>query len=346
MARLPRLLAASVLLAALLVPSARSGEDVPKRVPADDAAAPAAAGADSPYYLDRLAADPSPRTPRPEDDIPEVAAILAGLMQDDSVPGFFDGQFAATAQRFDELARLARDRSVHHTLRIMAVMAMPEAADAARMAEVLEPLILPAATEYHLEWQDFRPWKAWSALEEDPVREQLDGALSGYARFALAKAGDPKKIREKIELLETMVSSHADRVLDPDQGWDGGPRGIEVLWYRKVWFDIGYHYQQFDDFDNASRWFQALCDNLRGEDVRWAYYNLACIASLRGQVDEALRYLDGAIESGFADVGWMDRDGDLQAVRERPEYEALRAKLGAAPRESETPNSDAADGEG
>lgn len=287
----------------------------------------------SPWYLDRLSAEPGSRQARPEDDLPSVVADLAALLQDNSVPGFYDGQFAVTADRFDELVRVAQDAAFHHTMRIMAVMALQEAADGERLAEVLDPLILPPETEYHLEWQDFRPWQAWSALEEAPVREILDGDLSRYARFALAKDGQPEKILEKIHLLQGMVSGHKEEILNPLLGWDGGARGIEVLWYRKVWFDIGYHYQQFDDYENAATYFRALADNLKGEDVRWAYYNLACIAALQGQVDEALSELGHAIDSGFADVDWMDQDGDLAPVRARAEYQALRQQLGAEPRD-------------
>ncbi|MCB9899178.1 MAG: tetratricopeptide repeat protein [Planctomycetes bacterium] len=325
-----------LLLAALSTPAWAGGGATPPT--GDDGqgtpAGERAAGADSPWYLERLAADPGPRPALPADDIPSVIADLTALLQDDGVPGFYDGQFAVTADRFDELVRVAQDPAFHHTMRIMAVMALQEAADGEQLAKVLDPLILPPETEYHLEWQDFRPWQAWNALEEQPVREILDGDLSRYARFALAKDGQPEKILEKIHLLEGMVSGHVDEILNPALGWDGGARGIEVLWYRKVWFDIGYHYQQFDDYENATRYFRALCDNLKGEDVRWAWYNLACIAALQGRVDEALVSLRKAVDSGFADVDWMDQDGDLASVRARPEYDELRGQLGAAPRQA------------
>lgn len=59
-------------------------------------------------------------------------------------------------------------------------------------------------------------------------------------------------------------------------------------------------------------------------------YNLACSHSLTGQVEEALAALQRAIAAGYDDFKWMSQDPDLNALRQHPLFEQLRAKLKAA----------------
>jgi hypothetical protein len=93
-------------------------------------------------------------------------------------------------------------------------------------------------------------------------------------------------------------------------------------------FNIGYHYQQFDDFEHASEWFRMLTDNLPGTvDTRWAHYNLACIAAIQGRPDEAMEHLRQANAVGFTDSAWMAEDGDLKSLRDRPDFKLLLAAM-------------------
>lgn len=282
--------------------------------------------AGSRWYLQRLAADPSPREDHPADRLPSVVDDLQALLQDGGVPGFYDGQFAATADRFDELVRVAHDRDMHQTMRIMAVMALQEAADGEPLAEVLEPLVLAPQDEFQREKEDF--WTSrFGAFEIEPVRRLLDADLSRHARFALAKDGQPQHVLDKIRVMEHEVDRRREYILDPSVTVDGSVVGLEVIWWRNVWFDIGYHYQQFDDFASAAAQYRALTDTLRGDDVRWAWYNLACIASIQGLLDEAMEHLGKAESSGFLDVEWLEEDGDLAPLHGRADFDALRRRL-------------------
>ena len=145
--------------------------------------------------------------------------------------------------------------------------------------------------------------------------------ISEHARFALAKDGEPERVLEKIRELERNVTRQMPDILDPTVDSD---RDFVLAWKRQVVFDIGYHYQQFDDFEHASEWFRKLTDALPGHrETRWAHYNLACIAALQGRPDEAMDHLKAAWAVGFADVSWMQEDGDLKSLRERPDFQAL-----------------------
>ena len=279
----------------------------------------------SPFYVER---GTQPRTPGPLDPVPEAAVLLSALLRDGGVPGFYDGQFASLEGRFDELAAIARDRDMNNVLRVMAVMALPEVGSGQPVADVLEPLVLPAQQELS------RDYDAWQSAGRDDGPEFIamlrEASLSEHARFALAKDGQPDRVLEKIREMERRVRRHLPDVLDPSIDSD---RSYDVAWYRQVAFDIGYHYQQFDDFEHATEWFRKLTDALPGHrDTRWPHYNLACIAALQGRPDEALAQLEEAWKVGFSDVAWMLEDGDLKSLRERPEFADLARRMrGEAP---------------
>jgi len=60
-------------------------------------------------------------------------------------------------------------------------------------------------------------------------------------------------------------------------------------------------------------------------------YNLACIYGLAREVDRALDCLERAVERGFAHVGWIERDSNLDTLRGLPRFETLLARLRGAP---------------
>ena len=69
---------------------------------------------------------------------------------------------------------------------------------------------------------------------------------------------------------------------------------------------------------------------LRGHDpLTW--YNLACSYSLLTRVDEALDVLRRALELGYTDIGYMQKDPDLANVRQSPKYRQLLETLAASP---------------
>ncbi len=55
-------------------------------------------------------------------------------------------------------------------------------------------------------------------------------------------------------------------------------------------------------------------------------YAIACSYSVHGLRDEALDLLERALNSGFGDIEWIDKDPDLDAIRDDPRFEALMRK--------------------
>jgi serine/threonine protein kinase/Flp pilus assembly protein TadD len=56
-------------------------------------------------------------------------------------------------------------------------------------------------------------------------------------------------------------------------------------------------------------------------------YNVACVYSLGGMVDEAIDCLDRAVANGFGHREWLLHDSDLDAIRSDPRFEALTQRL-------------------
>lgn len=288
----------------------------------------------SPWYLERghgpvtrPSATTGPTSGAPEDSVIQTARLLAGLLRDGSVPGFYDGQFAATRERFDDLASIASDPDMHHVLRVMAVMALQEAGSGEEVARVLVPLILPREIEFTIEYDAFNNGER--NADDRIVRDRLTASLSQHARFALAKDGQPAAVLAKIEYMEQHIAPRMQTLLNPAID---SLKMLGVGHGRQVIFEIGYHYQQFDDYVRAEEWFRKLTDNLVGlVETRWAHYNLACIAALSGRPEDAVVELRHAYAVGFTDVAWMEEDGDLATVRDLATYKALLAEISNQP---------------
>jgi Zn-dependent protease len=56
-------------------------------------------------------------------------------------------------------------------------------------------------------------------------------------------------------------------------------------------------------------------------------YNIACAEARAGRDDESLAWIERAIEAGFRDAGGLASDSDFEALRSRPEFEAICGRL-------------------
>ena len=54
-------------------------------------------------------------------------------------------------------------------------------------------------------------------------------------------------------------------------------------------------------------------------------YNMACMKALRGHPDEAMDYLERSAENGFEDFLHIEKDTDLDTLRDLPRYKTLMA---------------------
>lgn len=62
-------------------------------------------------------------------------------------------------------------------------------------------------------------------------------------------------------------------------------------------------------------------------DDSYVLYNVACIYSIAGRYDEALHFLEQTVQCGLTKSAWLDRDSNLDPLREMPRFRAIRARL-------------------
>ena len=58
-------------------------------------------------------------------------------------------------------------------------------------------------------------------------------------------------------------------------------------------------------------------------DDSYLTYGMACFYSRIGDADEAIRYLEKALEVGFAHKEWIEHDSDFDPIRDDPRFKAL-----------------------
>ena len=57
------------------------------------------------------------------------------------------------------------------------------------------------------------------------------------------------------------------------------------------------------------------------------FYNLTCSYSLMGKLDQAFAALRKAVKLGYDDARWLNKDPDLENLRNDSRFEAIKRKL-------------------
>jgi len=107
----------------------------------------------------------------------------------------------------------------------------------------------------------------------------------------------------------------------------------------RVLFDISINMEQkaFESYDRkdwprTSSFFDLAAEACPEGDRREKniYFNMACVAALRGDEKAALKYLETAVSKGFSDLGALEGEEDLAGIRQTPRFrkvvESLRIK--------------------
>ncbi len=56
-------------------------------------------------------------------------------------------------------------------------------------------------------------------------------------------------------------------------------------------------------------------------------YNVGCLYSLEGKVEEAIRCLEEALGAGFQNKEWFKNDPDLDPLRDHPRFQSLIGRI-------------------
>jgi hypothetical protein len=90
---------------------------------------------------------------------------------------------------------------------------------------------------------------------------------------------------------------------------------------------VGATFYARNDYDAAIDWYKRGLEAAPGfGDL---YYNLACAYSLLGKKNMALRYLRLASAKGYVEIEPMDKDPDLDPLRDEAEFKGIRAAMEA-----------------
>lgn len=93
--------------------------------------------------------------------------------------------------------------------------------------------------------------------------------------------------------------------------------------YAEGYIGVGMTYRARDRLDEALDWYkQALEANPAVGD---AYYNIACVYAVRGDKEQALRYLRIALLNGYVQLDTLLTDPDLKGLAGDPQFEKLKA---------------------
>lgn len=255
--------------------------------------------------------------------IGRIRATFESLIHDGTIPGFYDGQFKTLwkldPQMPERLIAMARDESYHFVIRVLAIMALHETRRPS-LEKDLGPLLLDPEEEFHIARSE---WFQWGRrLNAARLYLLLRAELSRYARFSLAKAGQTRQIMNMIRRMDQELRMNEMRL--HSRSTDDLFAEHQREWLRLLIFETGYFYQQFDDYDHAiERYLRLVQNHPEARACQSAYYNLACIASIRNDRAKALTYLRRAVELGFTDYEWLREDGDLAPLREDAEFQRI-----------------------
>lgn len=154
------------------------------------------------------------------------------------------------------------------------------------------------------------------------LRVLLAGALaSALLAQAPSPAQDLKKLRSEAQAAvqagdyETAAASFK-RITEAD------PKDSQA------WHMLGYSLHTRGKLDEALAAHQKAAEFPETAPV--AFYNIACVHALKGNVDASFAWLKKSVGAGFDDVQQLDGDDDLKSLRKDPRYAELKDSMGKA----------------
>lgn len=129
-------------------------------------------------------------------------------------------------------------------------------------------------------------------------------ALRDAAALSLAELGDDSCVKELIHEYETKLKQGPQKHIQHSE--------------------LALIYHKLRDWEKAEAHYQGAIKANPGYGL--AYYNYACLLSVKGRTKEALTALKNALEYGYTDAGWLMRDKELDNIRSLPGFNQLIKK--------------------
>jgi tetratricopeptide (TPR) repeat protein len=88
---------------------------------------------------------------------------------------------------------------------------------------------------------------------------------------------------------------------------------------------LGLCFQRLGLYQRALRTYEEALR--RNPDAKEVHYGIACTYALAGDPAHALPHLEHAAEHGYVDRDYMERDGDLDNVRDEPKFREILSRI-------------------
>jgi len=148
---------------------------------------------------------------------------------------------------------------------------------------------------------------------------EWDQALALYRR-ALNSDGDAATVHYNRGILLHKMGRNDEAVASYEKALEIEPDHYDAM------TNLGLTYLAQERFAAADGQLQAMLR--RYPEDALVRYNLACVASRAGRTADALAWLRGALDLGFADWATLSADPDLAALRATEAYRALQLPTG------------------
>jgi Flp pilus assembly protein TadD len=81
------------------------------------------------------------------------------------------------------------------------------------------------------------------------------------------------------------------------------------------------------EYQNKGQYDRAVADYNKAIELNskyaFPYYNIGCIYSLQNNLSKALKYLELALQNGWDDFDWINKDTDWDNIRSSNEFKVL-----------------------
>ncbi len=112
----------------------------------------------------------------------------------------------------------------------------------------------------------------------------------------------------------------------PEEALEAYNKAIEIKPdFHEAWTVKGITLADLDRHDEALKAYNEAIEIKPDYQLGW--YNLACLYSLKKEKEKALKYLLKAIENGYKNLSHIEKDSDLDYIRNEKEFQEIISKL-------------------
>ena len=110
--------------------------------------------------------------------------------------------------------------------------------------------------------------------------------------------------------------------------------GLEP-YYVDIFISLGNRYLTEGKYDRAEGEYRKALKTAPKNSV--AAYNMACVYSLRKDLEASMDWIEKSIEYGFDDFKWMKEDPDLENLQDLPRFKEILRRRGRKPSPFDSP---------